>query len=138
MFRLNTCTRTCTVYLVNVYVCVSLIVCSDSAISNLEPVIPITFDTGRLQGLTPSLLSNLALLSGLAEESPPKTSPREGGARQDGERGNRGKDTAKEGKEERKEEEKKKELLERSLDEDIAKAMDEEQQVAGMFDVYLI
>ncbi|XP_030832727.1 probable E3 ubiquitin-protein ligase HERC1 isoform X3 [Strongylocentrotus purpuratus] len=103
---------------------------SDSAISNLEPVIPITFDTGRLQGLTPSLLSNLALLSGLAEESPPKTSPREGGARRDGERGNGGKDAAKEGKEEQKEKEKEKELLERSLDEDIAKAMDEEQQVA--------
>ncbi|XP_063955724.1 probable E3 ubiquitin-protein ligase HERC1 isoform X1 [Lytechinus pictus] len=100
---------------------------SDSAISNLEPVIPMTFDTGRLQGLTPSLLSNLALLSGLAEETP-KTSPREGGARQDGAKGNKGKDAVREGKEEERKEEKEQEILERSLDEDIAKAMDDELQ----------
>ena len=98
-----------------------------------------TFDTGRLHGLTPTLLSDLALLSGLAEESP-KTSPRDV-TRKDGDAGVTGEKVKvekgkgeKEGTSEQKEEEKQREaehLLEKALDDDIAKEIEAEQRLAG-------
>ena len=103
---------------------------SDCAISNLEPMEPAGFEPAYLKGLTASMLCDLALLSGIADENaqrdaartdqhPPKQASE---AEMDAGKGEKPMQRG------TKEEVTKHEAFERSLDEDIARAMKEDEE----------
>ncbi|XP_033633807.1 probable E3 ubiquitin-protein ligase HERC1 isoform X2 [Asterias rubens] len=100
---------------------------SDCAISNLEPMEPAGFEPAHLKGLTASMLCDLALLSGIADENSQRDTSRTGKQSQ-----KKASESEKRGEKpqvkKEQEEVAKSEEFEKSLDEDIARAMKEEEE----------
>ena len=106
---------------------ISLSLNSDCAISNLEPMEPSGFEPAHLKGLTASMLCDLALLSGIADENSQRDTLRTGKQSQ-----KKASESEKRGEKpqvkKEQEEVAKSEEFEKSLDEDIARAMKEEEE----------
>ena len=111
---------------------ISLSLNSDCAISNLEPMEPAGFEPAHLKGLTASMLCDLALLSGIADENSQRDTSRTGKQSQ-----KKASESEKRGEKpqvkKEQEEVAKSEEFEKSLDEDIARAMKEEEE--GVFGI---